>query len=323
MIVVYLLLLVGFSLLLIKATDIVSESLNELSKITHIGKFAITSLLLAFATSIPELVVGITAALGGKSSLSLGVILGSNIANLSLVVGGAALIGGTLSVAGQFLKLDVFSVFLAGVMPLLLLLDKTLSRADGIILLLVYGVYNYGILKNQQADMPTGTGRFKLIMLSRGLKNKKADKWLAWLFLGVAMLIFSADMVVKIAINSAQILQVPVLLIGMFMIAIGATLPELTFEARAIKKRQAGMVLGNLTGSIVVNSTLILGLVALINPIKLQNGLNAYFQAAAAFGVMFLIFWQFVKTKKKLERWEGAVLILIYFAFALMEWVKR
>jgi len=317
------LLLIGFSLLLIKAADIVSESLNELSKITHIGKFAITSLLLSFATSIPELVVGITAALGGKSSLSLGVILGSNIANLSLVVGGAALIGGTLSVAGQFLKLDVFSVFLAGVMPLLLLLDKTLSRADGIILLLVYGIYNYGILKNQQADMPTATGRFKLIMLSKELKNKKADKWLAWLFLGVAMLIFSADMVVKIAINSAQILQVPVLLIGMFMIAIGATLPELTFEARAIKKRQAGMVLGNLTGSIVVNSTLILGLAALINPIKLQNGLNAYLLAAAAFGVMFLIFWQFVKTKKKLERWEGIVLILVYFSFAIMEWLKR
>lgn len=323
MIMVYLLLLIGFSLLLIKATDIVTESLNELSKITQIGKFAITSLLLAFATSIPELVVGITAALEGRSSLSLGVILGSNIANLSLVVGGAAVIGGTLSVAGKFLRLDVFSVFLAGVMPLMLLLDKTLSRADGIILLLVYGVYNYGILRNQQADMPTGTGRFKLIMLSQGLKNKKADKWLAWLFLGVALLIFSADMVVKIAVGSAQILQVPVLLIGMFMIAIGATLPELTFEARAIKKRQAGMVLGNLTGSIVVNSTLILGLVALINPIKLEHGLNAYLLAVAAFGVMFILFWHFVRTKKKLERWEGAALILIYFGFAIMEWIKR
>ena len=95
-------LLVGFSLLLIKATDIITESLQRLAQITHLGKFALTSLLLAFATSIPELVVGITAALEGRSGLSLGVVLGSNIANLSLVVGGAALIGGTLSVAGQF-----------------------------------------------------------------------------------------------------------------------------------------------------------------------------------------------------------------------------
>jgi len=323
MIVAYLLLLIGFSLLLIKATDIVSESLNELSKITHIGKFAITSLLLSFATSISELVVGITAALGGKSSLSLGVILGSNIANLSLVVGGAALIGGTLSVAGQFLKLDVFSVFLAGVLPLMLLLDKTLSRADGIILLLVYGVYNYGILKNQQADQPTGTGRFKLILLGEGLKSKKMNKWLAWLFLGTALLIFGADMIVKLAVMIAKTIEAPVLLVGMFLIAVGAVLPEVSCEARAIKKHQAGMVLGNLTGSIVVNSTLILGLVALINPIKLQNGLNAYLLAAAAFGMMFLLFWQFVRTKKKLERWEGAVLILVYLAFAIMEWLKR
>lgn len=323
MIMIYLLLLVGFSLLLIKATDIITESLQRLAQITHLGKFAITSLLLAFATSIPELVVGITAALEGRSSLSLGVILGSNIANLSLVIGGAAVIGGSLSVAGQFLKLDVFSVFLAGVLPLMLLLDKTLSRADGIVLLLVYGIYNYGILKNQQADQPTGTGRFKLMLLGKGLKSKKMNKWLAWLFLGAAMLIFGADMIVKLAVMIAKTIEAPVMLVGMFLIAVGAVLPELSFEARAIKKRQAGMVLGNLTGSIVVNSTLVLGLVALINPIKLQNGLNAYLLAAASFGVMFLIFWQFVKTKKKLERWEGAVLILIYFGFAIMEWLKR
>lgn len=317
------LLLVGFSLLLIKATDIITESLQRLAQLTHLGKFAITSLLLAFATSIPELVVGITAALDGRSSLSLGVILGSNIANLSLVIGGAAVIGGSLSVAGQFLKLDVFSVFLAGVMPLMLLLDKTLSRADGIILLLVYGVYNYGILKNQQADQLTGTGRFKLMLLGEGLKSKKMNKWLAWLFLGTAMLIFGADMIVKLAVMIAKTIEAPVMLVGMFLIAVGAVLPELSFEARAIKKRQAGMVLGNLTGSIVVNSTLVLGLVALINPIRLQNGLNAYLLAAAAFGVMFILFWHFVRTKKKLERWEGIALILVYFSFAIMEWLKR
>ncbi|MDP4030730.1 MAG: sodium:calcium antiporter [Candidatus Beckwithbacteria bacterium] len=317
-----LLLLIGFSVLLIKATDIISESLNHLSRITRMGKFAITSFLLAFATSVPELVVGITAALEGRPSLSLGVILGSNIANLSLVIGTAALIGGSLSVAGQWFKFDIFSVFLAGTMPLILLLDKTLSRSDGLILVMIYGIYNYGILMGKKRLVPPVSGRFKLLILKNQLANKKMDRWLIWLFFWTAVLIFSANMIVNAAINFSHLLGAPVLLVGMFLVAVGATLPELTFEARAIKKHQAGMVLGNLTGSIVVNSTLILGLVSLIKPIKLDNGLNEYLLAAAAFGVMFLLFWLFIRSKKKLERWEGLALVMAYFIFALLEWGK-
>ncbi|MBU2051843.1 sodium:calcium antiporter [Patescibacteria group bacterium] len=314
-----LLLLIGFSVLLIKATDIISESLNHLSRITRMGKFAITSFLLAFATSVPELVVGITAALEGRPSLSLGVVLGSNIANLSLVIGSAALIGGSLSVAGQWFKFDIFSVFLAGTMPLILLLDKTLSRSDGLILVMIYGIYNYGILMGKKRLVPPVSGRFKLLILKNQLANKKMDRWLIWLFFWTAVLIFSANMIVNAAINFSHLLGAPVLLVGMFLVAVGATLPELTFEARAIKKHQAGMVLGNLTGSIVVNSTLILGLVSLIKPIKLDNGLNEYLLAAAAFGVMFLLFWLFIRSKKKLERWEGLALVMAYLLFVFLE----
>jgi len=318
-----LILILGFSLLLIKATDIVTESLKELAKITRLGQFAITSLLLAFATSIPELVVGITAALEGRPGLSLGVILGSNIANLSLVIGGAALIGGTLAVTGDFFKFDVFGVFLAGVLPLILMMDRVLSRIDGLVLLLIYGVYNYGLLRNQPKNTEEFSGRFKLKFLNRVFRTGKMNRWLAWLFLGTAILIFSADIIVKRAINLAQILSMPVLLIGMFIIAIGATLPELSFGVEAIRKKQAAMVLGNLTGSIVVNSTLILGIVSLIEPIRLATGLEAYLLGAATFGVMFILFWQFVKSKKKLERWEGLLLVAAYMFFAMAEWWKK
>lgn len=322
MTIVYLLLLVGFSILLIKATDIITESLQRLAEITHLGKFAITSLLLAFATSIPELVVGITAALEGRPSLALGAVLGSNIADISLVIGGAALIGGSFSVAGEFLKMDIFSVFLAGVLPLMLLLDKTLSRADGIILLLVYGMYNYGLLRKRVDRSSSGQGRLLRRMMMPGTR-KRLNRWLAWLFLGAAMLIFSADMIVKSGIVLAKGLNLPVFMIGLFLVAVGTSLPELSFEIGAVKRKQVGMALGDLFGSVVANSTLILGIVAIIAPIKLERGLNAYLLAAAAFGIMFLLFWQFVRSKKKLERWEGIVLILVYLGFAIMEWMKR
>jgi cation:H+ antiporter len=83
------------------------------------------------------------------------------------------------------------------------------------------------------------------------------------------------------------------------------------------------MALGDLFGSIVANSTLVLGVVSLISPIRLEGGLDAYLLAAAGFGMMFLLFWFFVKTKRKLERWEGAVLILVYIGFVLLEWLGK
>jgi cation:H+ antiporter len=324
MILIYFLLLVGFSLLLIKATEILTDSLQELARITRIGKFAITSLLLAFATSVPELVVGITAALEGRPNMALGTVLGSNIADISLVIGGAAVIGGSFSVAGEFLRLDIFSVFLAGVLPLMLLLDNKLSRVDGIILLLVYGIYNFGLLRNklEAGQRRRGTSHLLRRMWLSQSDNKRLNRWLAWLCLGAAMLVFSADMVVKTGAGLATQLGVPVFLIGLFLVAVGTSLPELSFEIGAVKRRQVGMVLGDLLGSVVANSTLILGLVSLINPIRLVNGLNAYLLASAAFGVMFLLFWLFVKSKKKLERWEGLILIGVYIMFVLLEWFR-
>jgi cation:H+ antiporter len=322
MIIVYLLLLAGFSALLIKSTDILTDSLQEISKLTKVGKFAITSLLLAFATSIPELVVGVTAALEGRPNLALGVVLGSNIADISLVIGGAAVISGTFSVAGEFLKIDIFSVFLAGAMPLMLLLDGDLSRVDGVILLLVYLMYNYGLLSSRKKRPEDGKSRLLTMGLTKTF-NKKMNKWLAWLFLGAAMLMFSADMIVKVGSSLAEVMGVPVFLVGLFLVAIGTSLPELSFEIKAIKKKQAGMALGDLFGSVVANSTLVLGVVSLISPIKLVNGLSEYLLAAAAFGVLFLLFWYMVRTKRKLERWEGVVLLVSYVLFILAEWWGR
>ena len=322
MIIVYLLLLAGFSALLIKSTDILTDSLQEISKLTKVGKFAITSLLLAFATSIPELVVGVTAALEGRPNLALGVVLGSNIADISLVIGGAAVISGTFSVAGEFLKIDIFSVFLAGAMPLMLLLDGDLSRVDGVILLLVYLMYNYGLLSSRKKRPEDGKSRLLTMGLTKTF-NKKMNKWLAWLFLGAAMLMFSADMIVKVGSSLAEVMGVPVFLVGLFLVAIGTSLPELSFEIKAIKKKQAGMALGDLFGSVVANSTLVLGVVSLISPIKLVNGLSEYLLAAAAFGVLFLLFWYMVRTKRKLERWEGVVLLVSYVLFILADWWGR
>lgn len=314
-------LLIGSSFVLVKATDLTISVLNRLSRTLKIGAFAITAFLLALATSLPELLVSTAAALEGNPNLALGIIVGSNIADLSLVIGGAAIVGGTIPVVGRFLKRDLFYTFLAGALPLLLLLDKRLGMGDGVVLLMVYGAYNYTVLREQPKVTEVKQESVAKRILQR-LYTPQSEKQLAWLVLGIAALIFSADMVVKSATAVATSLHLPPLLIGLILVAMGTSLPELSFEIRAIEQRKVAMVFGNLLGSVVANSTLILGITGMIRPIQLDGGLQSYLLATLAFLVIFNLFWLFVRTKKKLEWWEGAILILIYLIFVVVEFMQ-
>ncbi len=322
--ILYLLLILFFSLLLVKATDILVINLKALSRKTKIGKFAISTFLLAGATSLPELVVGITAALEGKPNLALGNVIGSNIANLSLVIGGAALVGGAVVVKGLFLRRDVFYAFLAGAAPMILLFDKGLSRTDGLILLALYGFYNFWVLKERQARLAEAREEDKEGLVRRLLRrfnHRGTKKELGWLFLGVALLLFSADMIVRLASEIALALNMPLLLVGLFLVAVGTSLPELAFELKAIREKEPAMVFGDLLGSVVANGTLIIGITCLISPIRIQ-AFNEYLLATAAFVVIFGVFYLFIRTKKKLERWEGAVLLGVYAIFILLEFIR-
>jgi cation:H+ antiporter len=191
---------------------------------------------------------------------------------------------------------------------------------DGLILLTVFGLYNYGILR-QRSREERHHSRLLRSMVS-GANHNQANKLLIKLILSIAMLLFCAEMMVQLASTIAISLNVSVFLIGLFLVAVGTSLPELSVEIESIRKRQIGMALGDLFGSVVANSTLILGLVALINPKRLANGITEYALAAAAFGVFFLLFWWFIRSKKRLERWEGLTLIVAYLVFVLLEWGK-
>jgi len=320
MLLFYILLTIFFSFLLIKATDILVVNLKSISIRVGLGKFALTSFLLALATSLPELFVGITSALEGKPNLSLGNIIGSNIADLSLVIGGAALFAGAVNVKGQFMKRDIFYAFLAGAAPMLLLFDKSLSRVDGLILLALYGFYNIKVFVERHEKLAQQRGKEESLVrrLIRRINHRSTATEAAWIFLGVALLLFSADMLVRIASKIALVLNIPILLIGLFLVAAGTSLPELAFEFKAIKEKEPGMVFGDLLGSIVANGTLIIGLVSFISPIKIR-AFDEYLLATMAFVILFALFYLFIRTKKKLERWEGALLLAVYLIFVLFE----
>jgi cation:H+ antiporter len=321
MVLFYLLLVTGFCLLLIKATDILIINFRSLAKRTKLGEFAVTAIVLALATSLPELFVGVTAAYEGLPNLALGNVIGSNIADLTLVVGGAALIGGTLRVGGSIVKGDLIYAFLAGLAPIVLLFDRSLSRLDGLILLFIYGFYTVLVLTERHRDLANSQGEEGVIhQLLRRLNHRAAGKEIGWIFLGVALLLFSADMLVRIAKQVALNLNIPVLLVGLFLVAVGTSLPELAFELKSLREKETKMFFGDLLGSIVANGTLIIGITALIRPIKVR-AFEEYLLATVTYVVVFLIFYFFIRTKHKLERWEGAFLIGFYLAFLLAAFI--
>lgn len=310
-----LLLIFAFSLLLLKSTGWVVSSLTYFSRLTGLGKFSLTGLVMALATSLPELSIAIAASIAGNSGLVLGNILGANIINLSLMVGGGAVIAGAIHANGRFLKTDAFYAFLAGALPLLLLVDGRLGRPDGMILILAYFIYNAAVFREDSAGRKTGV----VHRIFSHLTDKNTDAKIWWFLLGVIGMVIAAGGIVRSASTIAADLNLPILLVGLFLVSLGTTLPELAFEIRSLRAGQSSMALGDLMGSIVANATLILGLSAAIRPIILGSGSASYLTATIAYALAFLAFYLFVRTKHRLDRWEGAALVGLYCIFVLIE----
>lgn len=320
-------LIIGFSLLLLKSTGWVVSALKYFSRISGLGKFSLTGLVMALATSLPELSVAVVAAVEGKPNLVLGNVIGANIINLSLMVGSGAVIAGAIQAHGSFLNHDVFYAFLAGALPMFLLIDGKLGRGDGLTLMAVYLVYQATILREEHRQLAARRNHdnnFSFIhRIFRRLTNKNTDAKIWWFMAGAAGIIISAEGIVRAASGLALSLNLPILVVGLFLVSFGTTLPELAFEIRALRAGESAMALGNLMGSIVANATLILGLSAVIRPIVLGNGASDYLNATIVYILAFSAFYLFVRTKRRLDRWEGGALVGLYIIFAVIELVIK
>jgi len=282
-----------------------------------------SAIILAISTSFPEMFVGITSALEGSPELTLGVAVGSNIANISLVAGITAVVVGKVGVHGDFLKRDVWIALVAGLLPLVLVIDGTLSRVDGLVLLSVYGAYatsffhtqyeTIAAVHNEESFFYRFVKRFNHV---NGVKKKELGR----LFVGLALLLFSADIIVRVAVIFGESLGISVFVIGLVILAIGTSLPELAFSLRSTEDHQPSMFFGNLLGSTIANSTLIIGTTSVIEPIVVTDT-GRYLFASLAFVVIYYTFWRFIKSKNSLERKEGIVLILLYLVFLIAEFV--
>jgi cation:H+ antiporter len=314
-----LLLIIGFSFVLIKSADIAVISLRRLA--TGGKLFGISAIIIALGTSFPELFVGVTSALEKDSNLSLGVIIGSNIANIALIAALASIAAGKVIIHGDYLRKNVWIALFAGCFPLILAADGSLNRIDGLILLCLYLAYATGFFKSEferiAKELEEGSffhRFFRRFNHHDGEKTKDYGK----LFVSVSLMLFSADIVVRFSKMLAEYANIPLFLVGLFILAIGTSLPELAFSLESIKEHEPSMFFGNILGSIIANSTLVVGLVSVINPIKIV-AFSEYSVSAVTFVIVFLVFYFFIKTKNRLDRWEAAMLLVLYISFAILE----
>jgi len=316
-------LIIIFALILIKAADMTIVAIRRIARDSKIGIFTISSIILALGTSFPELFVGVTSAIEASPNLSFGVVIGSNIANIALIGGVSALFTGRVLIRGDYLKRDVWIAFLAGISPVLLIADGTLGRVDGLILLSVYMAYATGFFKKRFEEIGKEQQEegfvYRFLRRFNHIESRKTKEF-SRLFTGIALLLFSADVIVKLSTTLAEQAKIPLFLIGLFVIAIGTSLPEFAFSIRTLTDREPSMFFGNILGSIVANSTLIVGITSIIHPIQIQ-AFDLYLTSAIFFVLIFLTFWFFIRTKHRLDRWEALALLILYFAFFIVEFV--
>ncbi|GMR19043.1 MAG: calcium/sodium antiporter [Patescibacteria group bacterium] len=286
--------------------------LNSITKIAikmRISEFLIGFVLVAVGSSLPELLVGIVAATEGEPLLSLGNIIGSNIANLTIILGIPALIAGGIRIRSQVRNREIIYMNIFAVAPLILLLDGVLSRGEGILLLLLFAFYLYNLVLRSNVYTKVMKDHKRKISL---------PKQILFVIVGLTALLLSAEVLIRSGITIATALGIPTILIGIFALALGTSLPELSFNITAAVKRQGEILMGNTLGSIVSNATLVLGITALIRPIVI-DGTAILITSSIVLLFSLLIFTNFARSQYKVTVKEGLVLVLGYIAFIVFE----
>lgn len=303
----YLLIGLLLAILLVKSASWMIVSSSHLAKHFNISEYTISFLVIAFATSLPEVIVGVVSALDKNPVLSYGNVLGSNIVDLTLILATPIFIGGALSTREIIKNKDLFYTAFFGLLPVVLIYDGKLSRSDALVLLAGYILYLFLVLRRSS---PVET-------LIEKLHHIQLIKEFA-IFIGASVLLLvSANFLVKIAENLSITAQVPLIFVGLTVTALGTSLPELIFGLKAVTTNHSGEVLGNVVGSVVANSTLVLGITALIEPITKSS--NSGIVSLGFLMFTLILFVVFSLTGRQLGKKEALLLIMVYIVFIMTE----
>jgi cation:H+ antiporter len=313
MLLMILLLLAGFAIL-VKGADFLVTGASSLAKRYGISNLTIGLTVVAFGTSMPELIVSLIAALNGQHDASFGNVIGSNNLNILFILGVAGIIC-PLVVQKNTVKFEVpFSLF-AAIILFVLVNDaflwggtNQLSRVDSLILIVCFGAFLMYIYRMMKRTGETDEGG--------AVKQYGIGKSSGMVVAGLAMLIGGGKVVVDQAVAIAHTFGLSEKLIGLTILAAGTSLPELATSAVAAYRRNADIAVGNVVGSNIFNIFFILSVTGLVSPISYNAELNTdLYVLCIATGV--LILFMFTLNRNRLDRWEAVLFLLGYVAYTV------
>lgn len=316
---VYILLLVGF-ILLIKGADYFVEGASEIARILRIPPILIGLTIVAFGTSSPEAAVSIGAAIKGNNGIALGNVVGSNIFNISFIIGITALLN-PLQVERETVKKEIPFALLSSILLLVLAADirlqgyqaNTITRADGIVFLAFFSIFICYLLEvalhsreqsTEEIKKPAGN-MIKQILFAGG---------------GLGAIILGGEIVIRNSIKIAQQFGMSETLIGLTIVAVGTSLPELITSVVAALKKQSEIAVGNIVGSNIFNILFILGISSIITSMPVEPKIFFDLNLMIGYTALLLIF---SRTHHKITKAEGLVLLFSYILYTVYIIVRK
>lgn len=307
------------------ASNLAIKNVLKVSNVTQLGKTAVGFSMIAFSTSLPELTVALIAALSGGAALSVGNVLGSNIVNISVIIGLASLLlylksrrkpkglqSEEISVIPASAKSELssihFGLFISSVIPMILIYIKTATWIVGLVLISIFVVYMYQLSK---VRMPSENGEVTQE------EKSKLNRYVLFTIVGALGVVVSAYFLVESAVSIATSIGVSQQIIGATIIAFGTSLPELTLDLKAFLRGHSGLAFGDIIGSSFINITLILGVTLFVpalvgSPISMNMSV---FQNLVIFSIITNLFFWYFLSREKISWKEGVVFLAIYALF--------
>lgn len=307
--------LVGLILLVWSADRFVEGSAST-AKYFGMPPLLIGMVIVGFGTSMPEMVVSSLAAFDGNTGISLGNAYGSNIANIALILGISALIS-PIIVHSSVLRKELPILILVTLGSVVLLLDYNLSRPDAIILLLVFaGLMGWTITQGLKKNKDAMGKDIQAELAETEMPIKKA---LFWLVVGLTLLIISSRILVWGAVELAELFGISNMIIGLTIVAVGTSLPELASSIIAARKGEHDIALGNIIGSNLFNSLAVVGLAGIIHPFAIEPIVVYRDMVVMSVLTMFLfvICYGFNGRQGRINRYEATTLLFVYFAYTI------
>jgi cation:H+ antiporter len=285
-----------------------------LARNVGISPLVIGMTILAMGSSAPEMMVSATAALEGKTDTAVGNVLGSNIANIALILGITAMIK-PLSISSAVLRRELPLMIAVTLIAGLILWDSHLGFYEGIILFALFGAFILAMLRISKAEKESGNNDAMLedqeSEIPEGVSNAKAAMWVV---IGLIILPIAADRLVDSAVTIAQYFGMSDLVIGLTIIAIGTSLPELAASLAGVLKGEDDMAVGNIIGSNVFNILAVMGIPGIINPsILSEHAMGRDFWVMLAVSLLLVV--MALGKSKSINRIEGFILFVLFLGY--------